>query len=71
MVDIRPGSDMPEQLAEYWSHGEGGARIGWGAEGDFKRCQAALKGKVPGRMIDGACATLHKRATGKWPAQGH
>lgn len=62
---------MPEHLQEYWTHGEGGAEIGWGTEGSFKRCQKLLKAEgVPGRMVDGACARLHKRATGEWPTEG-
>jgi hypothetical protein len=71
MADAKRGSDMPEQLQDYWTHGEGAAKIAWGSEGDFDRCRRALRGKVPGRMIDGACNRLHKRATGKYPAEGH
>lgn len=62
-------SQMPPKLQAYWITGEGGLKIAWGAPGDFTRCQVALKGKVPGRMIDGTCANLHKKATGTWPGQ--
>ena len=71
MADIRPGSDMPEDLQEYWTTGPGGAKIKWGREGDLVDCFRLLGEKLPARMVKGACARLHKRATGKWPAQGH
>lgn len=61
-------STMPEKLQRYWTEGEGAARIGWGTPGDFDRCRTNLRAEgVPGRMVDGACANLHKRATGSWP----
>jgi hypothetical protein len=65
----KPGGGMPETLQEYWTTGKGGAEIGWGTDHSYSRCQKLLKGKVPGRMIDGACARLHKRATGEWPTE--
>lgn len=61
---------MPEKLQEYWTTGEGGAEIGWGTDGSFGRCQRKLRGKLPARMVDGACARLHHRATGQWPTEG-
>ena len=27
-----------QRLMEYWAHGEGAAKIGWGVGGDFDRC---------------------------------
>jgi hypothetical protein len=48
---------------------EGGKVFQWGKPGDFDRCRAFYKGKVPARMIDGWCANLHKLATGARP--GH
>jgi hypothetical protein len=63
-------STMPEKLQRYWTEGEGAARIGWGTPGDFDRCRTNLRAEgVPGRMVDGACANLHKRATGSWPGE--
>lgn len=47
----------------------GGKLFRWGTPGDFKRCQEFYRGKVPGHMIDGWCANLHKLATGASP--GH
>lgn len=62
---------MPEHLQKYWTTGEGGAEIGWGTEGSMERCQRLLKAEgVPARMTGGACARLHKRATGEWPTEG-
>lgn len=65
------------RLVEYWTHGEGAAKIKWGAPGDFDRCitnvQAAIAkggGKPLGdHEIKGFCARLHVRATGATP--GH
>lgn len=48
---------------------EGGKVFRWGEPGDFDRCRAFYRGKVPGHMIDGWCANLHKLATGATP--GH
>lgn len=47
----------------------GGKIFQWGTPGDFARCQAFYKNKVPSHMIDGWCARLHKLATGATP--GH
>lgn len=59
-----------ERLMEYWSHGEGAAKIRWGTDGDFDRCRRQL-GKYVQRPdeLAGLCANLHHRATGFWP--GH
>lgn len=72
----QPG-DLPPQLAEYWLHGPGAAKIRWGQPGDFDRCRTAINeaivkkgGKpLPDHVINGLCAKLHKRATGATP--GH
>lgn len=42
----------------------GGKVFQWGTPGDFGRCTAFYKGKIPGHMIDGWCANLHRLATG-------
>jgi len=61
---------MPRKLKAYWTHGEGAARIAWGSPGDFNRCKAALGSEgVPTKMLAGACANLHKAATGDWPGR--
>lgn len=62
------GGRMPAQLVRHWTKGPGGAEIGWRTKGAFRRCEIALKGKgVPANQVPGACARLHKKATGKWP----
>lgn len=55
-----------EKLHEYWVHGEGAAKIGWGTPGDFDRCVMHL-GKY---LADpkGYCAKAHHDALGIWPA---
>lgn len=62
-------STMPPKLQAYWLGPKGAAKIGYGTPGQFKRCQAALRGKVPGHMIDGTCSNLIHKATGQWPGK--
>lgn len=58
---------MPEDLADYWLHGEGAAKIRWCTDGSFERAQRALRGKIPAAQLDGAIANLYRRACGKHP----
>jgi HK97 family phage prohead protease len=58
-----------EQLHEYWVHGEGAAKIGWGTPGDFDRCVHHLGKYV--RDPKGYCAKAHHDALGVWPGQEH
>ena len=58
---------MPADLAEYWLHGEGAAKIRWCTDGSFERAQRALRGKIPAAQLDGAIANLYRRACGKHP----
>lgn len=58
---------MPGDLADYWLHGEGAAKIRWCTEGSFRRAQRALRGKIPPEQLDGAVANLYRRACGKHP----
>lgn len=60
-----------QRLMEYWSHGPGAAKIGWGKPCDFCSCLRHLRKYVPKRMLKGLCANLHKRALGLWPGQEH
>jgi hypothetical protein len=61
---------IPRQLRESDVHGKGAAEIGWGTPGDFDRCRAFMRRHdVPGHEIDGACANLHRIATGEWPGR--
>lgn len=61
---------FPRQLASWWEHGGGAARIRWGEHGDFDRCVAlavADAHMTPGRA-KGFCAERHHAALGIWPA---
>lgn len=60
---------MPGKLTKYWTAGEGRAKIRWGTSGDFDRCRKALARYLPAHMVSGACANLHKLATGSWPGK--
>lgn len=55
-------------LAEYWTHGKGAAKIGWGTKGAMRRCIAEL-GKYVHKSPGGLCADYHKIATGEWPTE--
>ena len=74
MVDTGGAQRHPvstERLMEYWAHGEGRAKLGWGTPGDFDRCVREL-GKYfggGGKKTKGLCSNLHERATGFRP--GH
>lgn len=54
-------------LRNYWTKGEGAAKIRWGTDGSFARCVAQLGEHV--RDPQGLCAEYHKAATGEWPAE--
>jgi hypothetical protein len=72
------GTQMPPQFIRYWLAGPGAARILWNTDGDYERCIANIQEEVTknggkplsDRMIHGACATLHKLATGGSPGHG-
>ena len=57
-----------ERLRQYWTHGEGAAKIGWGAPGDWYRCVSHLS-KYMGSRAKGYCTLRHKDALGVWPGQ--
>lgn len=63
-------SMMPDKLKGYWVRGVGAAKIRWGTGGDFNRCRRALAKYLRPDQIGGACANLHKAATGTWPGKG-
>lgn len=62
-------SRMPGGLQKYWLGPEGRAKIRWGTSGDFNRCRRALAKYLRPDQISGACANLHKLATGSWPGK--
>lgn len=61
------GSDRG--LREYWTHGEGAAKIRWGTPGDFDRCVTHLEKYV--RNPEGLCNEYHVEAVGAPPGKGH
>lgn len=60
---------MPSKLKNYWARGEGAAKIRWGVGGDFNRCRRQLAKYLRPDQVSGACANLHKIATGTWPGR--
>jgi len=65
VIDIT--RESTRKLVEYWVHGEGAAKIKWGAKGSMKRCIRHLRDKV--REPGGLCAEYHRLATGEWPTE--
>lgn len=61
-------SRVPENLAEYWTTGEGAAKLG-PMEGWFNRCRSQLAQYVTPGQLSGMCANLFHRRWGKWPGQ--
>lgn len=64
-----PHGATPQQLEEYWVHGEGAAKVGWGAPDDFYRCVAELGKYVSPGQVHGQCENLHELATGMSTAE--
>lgn len=59
-----------QRLRDYWTRGEGAAKIQWGRPGDFNRCRKHLAKYVPNpEWLAGTCANLHKVAISLWPGQ--
>jgi hypothetical protein len=52
-----------EELRNYWTRGEGAAKIRWGQKGDWTRCVRHLS-KYMGVRAKGYCQLRHKEATG-------
>ena len=63
-------TSMPNNLKDYWAHGKGAAKIRWGTGGDFNRCRKQLAKYLKPGQLAGACANLHRVATGTWPGKG-
>ncbi len=61
---------LPHQLAHWWEHGEGAAKIRWGQGGDFDRCVrlAVDEAHMDPERAKGFCAERHHAALGIWPA---
>lgn len=69
MPDTSAGDGAARRLKEFWVHGAGAARIGWGTPGDFDRCVLQLGEHV--RDPEGLCNTYHQAAVGAPPGKGH
>jgi HK97 family phage prohead protease len=61
---------LPHQLASWWEHGGGAAKIRWGEGGDFMRCVrlAVEEAHMTPERAKGFCAERHHAALGIWPA---
>lgn len=51
------------------THGEGAAKIGWGAPDDYYRCLVELGKYVSPGEVHGVCGNLHEIATGMSTAE--
>lgn len=54
-------------IADYWKHGKGAAKIRWGTPGDFGRCKKHLTKHVGSERAARMCAQWHKDINGFWP----
>ncbi|MER5482656.1 2'-5' RNA ligase family protein [Streptomyces sp. NPDC002812] len=57
-----------EHLRRWYASGEGAARIGWGASGDFDRCVAIASEHMSPDEAKGYCNLRHHDAMGIYPA---
>lgn len=55
---------------ESWAAGNAG-KLRLGQPGGFRRCVKRLRDEPGVFDPEGLCATMHHRATGKWPGEGH
>jgi HK97 family phage prohead protease len=62
---------LPHQLAHWWEHGAGAAKIAWGTPGSFDRCVrlAVAEAHMTPERAKGFCAERYHAATGTWPGQ--
>ena len=57
-----------KRIRDYWTHGEGAAKIAWGTPGDFNRCRALLAKYVQNpEWLAGLCANMHYEVLKTWP----
>ena len=61
---------FPHQLAHWWEHGPGAAKIRWGQPGDFMRCVrlAVDEAHMDPERAKGFCAVRHHAVLGIYPA---
>jgi hypothetical protein len=55
-----------QRLRNYWTKGEGAAKIAWGTPGDLTRCQEFLQEYVGPEWAWGTCNNLHYEVFGKF-----
>jgi peptidoglycan hydrolase-like protein with peptidoglycan-binding domain/ribosomal protein L37AE/L43A len=63
LVEEKVDHGNAQTLRDYWAHGEGAAKIGWGTPGDFDRCVAEVGKYMPGQA-EGYCQLRHHDALG-------
>lgn len=67
LVEARVGN--ARALFDYWSTGEGAARIGWGSEGDLTKCHDLVTREAGAAAatfdVWGFCQRAHIRALGR------
>ncbi|MFG3132865.1 2'-5' RNA ligase family protein [Streptomyces tendae] len=63
-----PDRGNAEHLRDWYAHGEGAARIGWGSSGDFDRCVALASKHMSPDDAKGYCNLRHHDALGIYPA---
>ena len=56
-------------LHDYWTKGEGAAKIRWGTNGDFTRCTRQLRKYISPRFLNRTCAQWHHDVLGYWPGE--
>lgn len=66
---VADASAMPGDLKDYWRHGKGAAKIRWGTDGSFRRCQKQFRKYMRPDQVDGACASAYRAVTGRWPGR--
>lgn len=64
MADAKPQDK--NQLANYWKHGPGAAKIAWGTPGDWTRCHVELSKHVGDEPAKRMCAQWVHDTTGHW-----
>jgi hypothetical protein len=62
---------IPEQLADYWLHGKGAAKVRWCSRGSWRRARRLLRKYVPPAQLDGLVTNLYVRACGHGPRRGN
>lgn len=64
MADTNPADN---QLERYWKYGPGAAKIRWGTDGDWTRCERNLVRHVGSERAKRICSTWHNDMNGYFP----